>query len=413
LSEPAALLTYSYGHVFNAEVGEINMNDVFLNRRIVYVMIPSLEKAPPSTAALGKITVAAVKQVLGNLLHRPLEGHRRRILDASPSKSQMPYPLIFDEYGYYVVEGFSVAAAQARSFGVSCTFGLQTPTSLEKASKQEADETLINTTMRHVGKLAANEDSEAFKIVRGWGGKKLTSMTRSLKVDHRAAFKTTSLSDEIVYEEEDIIKYSDIQGQESGQFHFIVGTNTREKGIIRGESRVVRYKAFYTGPVPEVVEWRLNHFVPVKTRDEASIEAIRQKDAQQRLLREANANEIRDWSRNQADDGLRYEDHLGGDTIATLVRDLAVALAELVDDPGTKPGASATIDDYAAYLSQLLETPGLVSDQLLNDALSWVISSQDRAHGELRARTEIGELERDLKQHFKQVVASWAADIDP
>lgn len=413
LSEPAALLTYSYGHVFNAEVGEINMNDVFLNRRIVYVMIPSLEKAPPSTAALGKITVAAVKQVLGNLLHRPLEGHRRRILDASPSKSQMPYPLIFDEYGYYVVEGFSVAAAQARSFGVSCTFGLQTPTSLEKASKQEADETLINTTMRHVGKLAANEDSEAFKIVRGWGGKKLTSMTRSLKVDHRAAFKTTSLSDEIVYEEEDIIKYSDIQGQESGQFHFIVGTNTREKGIIRGESRVVRYKAFYTGPVPEVVEWRLNHFAPVKTRDEASIEAIRQKDAQQRLLREANANEIRDWSRNQADDGLRYEDHLGGDTIATLVRDLAVALAELVDDPGTKPGASATIDDYAAYLSQLLETPGLVSDQLLNDALSWVISSQDRAHGELRARTEIGELERDLKQHFKQVVASWAADIDP
>ncbi|MDA4637024.1 hypothetical protein NZA98_39110, partial [Escherichia coli] len=31
LSEPAAMLTYSFGHVFNAQVGEINMSDVFLN----------------------------------------------------------------------------------------------------------------------------------------------------------------------------------------------------------------------------------------------------------------------------------------------------------------------------------------------------------------------------------------------
>ncbi|WP_318914393.1 hypothetical protein [Shinella zoogloeoides] len=59
LSEPAAMLTYSFGHVFNAQVGEINMSDVFPEPSHSVCNDPSLEKAPPSTAALGKITVAA------------------------------------------------------------------------------------------------------------------------------------------------------------------------------------------------------------------------------------------------------------------------------------------------------------------------------------------------------------------
>jgi intracellular multiplication protein IcmO len=402
LSEPAAMLTYSFGHVFNAQVGEINMSDVFLNRRIVFVMIPSLEKAPPSTAALGKITVAAVKQVLGNLLHKPLEGDRRSIVDASPSKSNMPYPLIFDEYGYYVVEGFSVAAAQARSFGVSCTFGMQTPDSLEKASPQEAQETLQNTTLRHIGRFVGGEDSNTFKLIRGWGSKVMTPVSRGMKVDQRAAFKTTRLSDEVSYEEEDVIKYADIAGQQDGQFHLIVGTQTREGKIRRGESRTIRYTAFYTGGIPEVTEWRLNHFVPVKSRDPESIEAIRKRDRQEKMLDNLSEAGIKDWSFKQADPTRRYLDHKDRDGIAVLLRDVLTTLSSVIRDErfrGSKPKADTPIEAIAATLKDMLES-GVVSQTQIDAAIVESLAALDSSSGAISVNREVDQLEDALKARY-------------
>lgn len=402
LSEPASMLTYSFGHVFNAQVGEINMSDVFLNRRIVFVMIPSLEKAPQSTAALGKITVAAVKQVLGNLLHKPLEGDRRSIVDASPSKSTMPYPLIFDEYGYYVVEGFSVAAAQARSFGVSCTFGMQTPDSLEKASPQEAQETLQNTTLRHIGRFVGGEDSNTFKLIRGWGSKVMTPVSRGMKVDQRAAFKTTRLSDEVSYEEEDVIKYADIAGQQDGQFHLIVGTQTRDGKSRRGESRTIRYTAFYTGGVPEVTEWRLNHFVPVKSRDQASIEAIRKRDRQEKMLESLSEEGIKEWSFNQADPGMRYIDHKGVDAIAVLLRNVLSSICSVTREERfrrSKPQADTSIEVIAATLKDMLES-GAVSQAHLDQAIVASLAALDSSSSAFKANREVDNLEDAVKERY-------------
>jgi intracellular multiplication protein IcmO len=407
LSEPAAMLTYSFGHVFNAEVGEINMSDVFLNRRLVFVMIPSLEKAPPSTAALGKITVAAVKQVLGNLLHKPLEGDRRSIVDASPSNSLMPYPLIFDEYGYYVVEGFSVAAAQARSFGVSCTFGMQTPDSLEKASPQEASETIQNTTLRHVGRFVGGEESQTFKTIRGWGSKVMTPVSRGMKVDHRAAFKTTRLSDEVSYEEEDVIKYADVAGQENGQFHMIVGTQTREGNIRRAESRTIRYTAFYTGGVPEVTEWRLNHFVAVKSRDAGSIEAIRKRDRQERMLEALSGETIKDWSLSQADPTRTYLDHKDRDGIAVLLRDVLTTLSSVVRDERfrrSKPTPQTPIEVISATLKDMLES-GLVSQGQIDAAIMESLAALDSSSGAISVNREIDQLEDVLKKRYAESIS--------
>lgn len=413
LSEPAAMLTYSFGHVFNAQVGEINMSDVFLNRRIVFVMIPSLEKAPPSTAALGKITVAAVKQVLGNLLHKPLEGDRRSIVDASPSKSTMPYPLIFDEYGYYVVEGFSVAAAQARSFGVSCTFGMQTPDSLEKASPQEAQETLQNTTLRHVGRFVGGEDSNTFKLIRGWGSKVMTPVSRGITVDHRAAFKSTRLSDEVSYEEEDVIKYADVAGQQDGQFHLIVGTQTREGNIRRAESRTIRYTAFYTGGVPEVTEWRLNHFVPVKSRDPESIEAIRKRDRQEKMLAELTEEGIKDWSLKQADPTRRYHDHKDRDGLALLLRDVLTTLASVIRDERfrrSKPKPDTPIEVIAGTLKEMLES-GVVTQAQIDAAIVESLAALDSSSGALSVNREVDQLEEALKTRYTDSIS--AAGLSP
>lgn len=411
LSEPAAMLTYTFGHVFNAEVGEINMSDVFLNRRLVFVMIPSLEKAPESTRSLGKVTVAAVKQVLGNLLYKPLEGDRRQIVDASPSKSQMPYPMIFDEYGYYVVDGFSVAAAQARSFGVSCTFGMQTTDSLKKASEAEASETIQNTTLRHIGRFVGGEDSDTYRTIRGWAGKQLTSGVKSMKVAAKAAFKSTTLSDEIVYEEEDVVRYPDLAGQENGQFHLIVGTQRHDGGQRLGETRTIRYMAFYTGDVPEVTEWRINHFVPVKPRDGASIEAIRRRERQENLMTESTAATVREWSLTQADAESQYNDHLGDDALAYVIAEVAMMLGAIAPNTSVfgkngPPNKSWSIDQLADSLEKMLAS-GAFQKGEVDLALRLALEALEERSTDAMINRNMNNLQSSLIEGYATSMGAW------
>jgi intracellular multiplication protein IcmO len=403
LSGPAATLAQTYGHVFNAEMGELSMNDVFLNRRVVFVMIPSLEKAGQSLATLGKITVAAIKQVLANLLHRPLEGEKREIVDASPSRSQTSFKIIFDEYGYYVVEGFSVVAAQARSFGVSLTFGMQSPLSLERASKAESDETIGNTNLRFVGRFQPGAESQSWQLVRGWGGKKSVLVTKSKSVE-KAAFKSDVMSDELAYDDIDTVNYADVGGQQNGQFHLMVGLQTAEGRARRGENRVVRLQAFYTGDVPDALEWRLNHFVEVKPPDPRAIEAIITRGKQDRLINEASCNGIKDWSLKQGNPLLCYHDHNGGDAVAKLMRDVVMVLSAVVDDAAFQnpyfvkfgaPNLSWSADAFVQGYEAMIQS-GYVSDAQLDRAILEALQALDDQSSDAEIHRELGQYTEDL-----------------
>jgi len=60
---------------------------------------------------------------------------------------------IFDEYGYYAVEGFAVVPAQARSLGFSAIFAGQDLPAFQKASKEEALSIGANTNIKVCMKL--------------------------------------------------------------------------------------------------------------------------------------------------------------------------------------------------------------------------------------------------------------------
>ena len=146
-------LTFNYGHIYNDEIGEINYRDILLNRRLLLVMLPALERAKASMEQLGKMAVASIKGMLATMLDTPLEGSRRENVEGRPSNAPIPAQIICDEYGYYVVPGFSVAPAQARSYGVSMTFGAQDYPSLVRANKEEGEATWENTNLRHCGRM--------------------------------------------------------------------------------------------------------------------------------------------------------------------------------------------------------------------------------------------------------------------
>ncbi|MGK3946443.1 hypothetical protein ABK046_49815, partial [Streptomyces caeruleatus] len=50
-------LTFSYGHIFGVEQGDIDIFDVVLNRRCLTVPLPALERTPETLKMLGKLVV--------------------------------------------------------------------------------------------------------------------------------------------------------------------------------------------------------------------------------------------------------------------------------------------------------------------------------------------------------------------
>ncbi|WP_432262880.1 FtsK/SpoIIIE domain-containing protein [Cupriavidus sp. TMH.W2] len=110
-------LSYTYGHIFQTSLSEVDMYDVVINRRILVVLLPALERAPDSLKMLGKMIVGAIKQMMAGCLGNRVEGAVREIVYARPTNASVPYYVVLDEYGYYAVLGFAVAPAQARSLG--------------------------------------------------------------------------------------------------------------------------------------------------------------------------------------------------------------------------------------------------------------------------------------------------------
>ena len=118
-------LAGSLGHIFKCETGDIDMRDVVLNRRILVVNLPTLENSGETTAALGKIVVAALRNMMAQTLGASLEGDYQEIVANKPSMAPMPFPVVLDEVGYYVVPGMDKMLAMGRGLGFMFYLGFQ------------------------------------------------------------------------------------------------------------------------------------------------------------------------------------------------------------------------------------------------------------------------------------------------
>ncbi|OZB28109.1 MAG: hypothetical protein B7X49_10705, partial [Acidiphilium sp. 34-64-41] len=102
-SQTFTQMAVSLGHIFKVESSDIDMRDIVLNRRILAVNLPTLENSGESTAALGKIVVATLRNMMAQTLGADLEGNFDDIIANNAAESATPFPVIFDEVGYYAV----------------------------------------------------------------------------------------------------------------------------------------------------------------------------------------------------------------------------------------------------------------------------------------------------------------------
>jgi intracellular multiplication protein IcmO len=131
-------LSDNFGHITGADVSEVDWSDAILNRRIVLVMLPSLEKSPADLEILGKINLMGHKMVLASLLGSQLAKNESEEILSRITDADHPFYLIYDEKASYMVEGEEDILAQARSLGISVLVGSQDYPRLEEKSKAGA-----------------------------------------------------------------------------------------------------------------------------------------------------------------------------------------------------------------------------------------------------------------------------------
>lgn len=155
-------LADDYGYIFDSQAADVDMLDVVLNRRMLVVLIPALEKSADEAANLGKIVSTTIKGMMGGSLGSAIEGDRATVIDNKPTNSATPFMTIFDEVGYYAASGMAVMAAQARSLGFSMIFSAQDLPALEKRVKEEARSITANCNIKIFGKLEDPTQTKEF-----------------------------------------------------------------------------------------------------------------------------------------------------------------------------------------------------------------------------------------------------------
>ncbi|MCD6046951.1 MAG: hypothetical protein K0S08_598 [Gammaproteobacteria bacterium] len=238
-----------YGHIIRTNVPEVDMKDVVLNRRVLVVLLPALEKSPDELANLGKIIVASLRAMMAAGLGEEVEGTYHEVILRKPTNAPTPYLCILDEYGYYAVKGFAVVPAQARSLGFSTVFAGQDLPAFQKASKEEAASIGANTNIKICMKL--EDPLETWDFFNKTAGESFVTKVDSFQTRADTITNTYADARSASSEKRQRIDLLDLKEQREGEAHIFF------------KSKIVRMKFFYASPQP-VKEIRLNHFLKVE-----------------------------------------------------------------------------------------------------------------------------------------------------
>lgn len=247
-------LADTYGHIMRTSLAEVDLTDVVLNRRILCVLLPALEKAPEELANLGKIIIATLKAMMAAGLGDSVEGAYSDLIERKPTNAATPYLCILDEYGYYAVEGFAVVPAQARSLGFSVVFAGQDLPAFQKASKEEAASIGANTNIKICMKL--EDPTETWDFFMKGAGESYVTHVDSFQVDQGSVLGTYADAKGAKIEKRARIDLLDLKEQTPGEAHFFF------------KSKIVRGRFFYAAPKP-VKKMRLNHFLKVDSIEDS------------------------------------------------------------------------------------------------------------------------------------------------
>ncbi|RDI48609.1 TraM recognition domain-containing protein [Aquicella lusitana] len=242
-------LADTYGHIIRTNLAEVDLKDVVLNRRILVVLLPALEKSPDELANLGKTIIASLKAMMAAGLGESVEGSYREVITRKPTNAPTPYMCILDEYGYYAVKGFAVVPAQARSLGFSVIFAGQDLPAFQKASKEEAASIGANTNIKICMKL--EDPMDTWDFFQKTAGESYVTKVDSFQTNAGSLLNNYMDSRSASSEKRQRIDLQDLKDQREGEAHIFF------------KSKIIRARMFFANPAP-VERMRINQFLKVE-----------------------------------------------------------------------------------------------------------------------------------------------------
>lgn len=242
-------LADTYGHIIRTNLAEVDLKDVVLNRRVLVVLLPALEKSPDELAGLGKVIIASLKAMMAAGLGDAVEGTYREVITRKPTNAATPYMCILDEYGYYAVKGFAVVPAQARSLGFSVIFAGQDLPAFQKASKEEAASIGANTNIKICMKL--EDPLETWEFFQKTAGESYVTKVDSFQTNAGSLLNNYMDSRSASSEKRQRIDLQDLKEQREGEAHIFF------------KSKIIRARMFFANPPPPD-KMRLNQFLKVE-----------------------------------------------------------------------------------------------------------------------------------------------------
>jgi intracellular multiplication protein IcmO len=252
-------LADTYGHIIRTNLAEVDFKDVVLNRRILVVLLPALEKSPQELSNLGKIIVASLKAMMAAGLGEEVEGDYRDVVLRKPTNSPTPFICIMDEYGYYAVEGFAVVPAQARSLGFSAIFAGQDLPAFQKASKEEAASIGANCNIKICMKL--EDPQETWEFFNKVAGEAYVTSVSGFQMDATSMTMNYMDTRNASVDKRQRIDVLDLKDQRPGEAHVFF------------KSKIVRAEMFYAAPKP-VKRLCVNQFLKVEPPNEEQLTAM-------------------------------------------------------------------------------------------------------------------------------------------
>jgi len=234
LTKPLGSLADGYGHIFRTPLGEIDIDDVVLNRRILVVLLPALQKSPSEMQNCGKIVVTMAKIMMGNASGSSLQGSREEIVEAKQTRAPSPFIVVLDEAGYYMVKGIDVMMAQARSLGFMIIVAGQDMAAMQAIDPQIAETAAANASILAVGKTV--DGNKTVQFVQQLMGKATVSVTSGYAAK-TGALGGTKWEDRMdaSFQEVEKVRIQELQSLSEGQFYILFN------------GKLVRAATFYIG----------------------------------------------------------------------------------------------------------------------------------------------------------------------
>lgn len=156
-----------FGQVFNTYTPEIDLTDIVMNSKCLYVMLPTMGK-DQAALNLGKMILSDLRTAVYNV-----QGIKKEF------RPNPPFLVFADEMGSYVMAGIARLFEQARSAGICMIPAFQTFANLRAISPDFEDIIIGNTWNKVFFKFASKDSPETAAEIMGKTKKYVKSLSMS------------------------------------------------------------------------------------------------------------------------------------------------------------------------------------------------------------------------------------------